>query len=518
MPKYIPHDYSQHAMVVINYEEQLQPGTFEHAIHYLIENKIDLSGFDEYYKNDETGRRAYNPAILLKIILFAYSKGITSSREIEWCCQTNIIFKALSCDTMPHFTTIANFISGRCEEMTVLFEQVLLVCHEQGLLGNELFAIDGCKLPSNAAKEWSGTFKELGEKRDKLKRQIRSKIKAHQEADEKNNNEQAERLAQTIETLNKAHQKIDEFLESETPREGKGKDKKEVKSNITDNDSAKMTTSKGTIQGLNGVATADAFCQVVVDAEAFGEGSEYHTLQPMIEGVTERFSRLGINDDIFASGVVLTADTGFCSDDTAKYLHDSNINAYVPDSKFRERDPHFVGQKKKYGKRHQQERKTKVDIYDISNFIFDAETKTCVCPAKKELTLKKEGIDKRGNEKVFFQAKALDCRHCPLIKKCMRNPESASKPKTGHGRQVSFKLNESGQYLEWMKGRVDTEEGRRLYSHRMSVIEPVFANICYQKGLSRFSLRGKKKVDAQWKMFCTVHNIGKIMVFGQTGS
>ena len=114
MPKYIPHDYSQHAMVVINYEEQLQPGTFEHAIHYLIENKIDLSGFDEYYKNDETGRRAYNPAILLKIILFAYSKGITSSREIEWCCQTNIIFKALSCDTMPHFTTIANFISGRC--------------------------------------------------------------------------------------------------------------------------------------------------------------------------------------------------------------------------------------------------------------------------------------------------------------------------------------------------------------------------------------------------------------------
>jgi len=83
MPKYIPYDYNQHSMVVINYQEQLQAGTFEHAIHFLIENKLDLSIFYPNYKNDDGGRPAYDPAILLKIILFAYSKGITSSREIE---------------------------------------------------------------------------------------------------------------------------------------------------------------------------------------------------------------------------------------------------------------------------------------------------------------------------------------------------------------------------------------------------------------------------------------------------
>jgi transposase len=114
-------------------------------------------------------RLAYDPAILLKIILFAYSKGITSSREIQWCCETNIIFTALSCDTVPHFTTLAKFVSQRTDEIEELFEQILLACHEQGLLGNELFAIGGCKMSSDAAKEWSGTFKELGEKRDKLK-------------------------------------------------------------------------------------------------------------------------------------------------------------------------------------------------------------------------------------------------------------------------------------------------------------------------------------------------------------
>jgi len=68
MPKFKHYDYNQSAMVVINYEEQLQPGTFEHTIHYLIDNKLDLSDYYPNYNNDEGGRPAYDPAILLKII------------------------------------------------------------------------------------------------------------------------------------------------------------------------------------------------------------------------------------------------------------------------------------------------------------------------------------------------------------------------------------------------------------------------------------------------------------------
>jgi len=75
---------------------------------------------------------------------------------------------------------------------------------------------------------------------------------------------------------------------------GKGQIKKEVKSNITDNESAKMTTSKGTIQGYNGIATVDKKHQIIVDAQAFGEGQEHHTLQPVLKSVFECFKRLGI--------------------------------------------------------------------------------------------------------------------------------------------------------------------------------------------------------------------------------
>jgi hypothetical protein len=69
-------------------------------------------------------------------------------------------------------------------------------------------------------------------------------------------------------------------------------------------------------------------------------------------------------------------------------------------------------------------------------------------------------------------------------------------------------------YTTWMKQRVDSVRGREIYSHRMSVVEPVFANIGTNKKLNRFSLRGKKKVQAQWQLYCMVHNIEKLTNYG----
>ena len=126
--------------------------------------------FETRYHNDATGAPAYDPAILLKIILFAYSKGIIHSRKIEALCRENVVFMALSADTQPHFTTIADFISSSSAEIARIFRNVLLVCDEAGLIGREMFAIDGVKLPRNASKEWSGTKEELAKKAQKMQR------------------------------------------------------------------------------------------------------------------------------------------------------------------------------------------------------------------------------------------------------------------------------------------------------------------------------------------------------------
>ncbi len=517
MPKFIPYDPSQSKMVVVNYADQLQPGTFEHAIHFLIEQKLDLSIFHPSFNNDEMGRPAYDPAILLKIILFAYSKGITSSREIQWSCETNIIFKALSCDTVPHFTTIANFVSGYSDEIEMLFEQVLLVCDEQGLLGKELFALDGCKMSSNAAKEWSGTHKELEQKRDKIQRQIQHHITEHKQLDknESRDDERRQRSEQAIETLTKAHEKIDTFLKQASPRMGQGRIKKEVKSNITDNESAKMTTSKGTIQGYNGIATVDKKHQIIVDAQAFGEGQEHHTLQPVLNSVRERFHRL----DIKLDDPIVTADTGYANEANMKYLHENHINGYIPDNKFRQRDPKFAEQQTNHPQRKPitGKKKTTSNVIAASEFNFDPVNKTCVCPAGEAMWLLREGKDKHGHDYVFFEGRLTKCRTCNLKHRCMRNPDSANHRK-GHGRQVSFLIKHNQRapnYTDWMKHRVDSDKGKLIYSHRMSVVEPVFGNIGTNKRLNRFSLRGKRKVQGQWQLYCLIHNIEKLKNVGQ---
>ena len=209
MAKYLPYDNDETRLISVNFNAQLQRGSFEYALNHLIENRLDLTGFDALYKNDYEGRPAYHPTILLKIVLFAYSRGITSSREIEWYCRHHVIFMALACGHVPHFTTIAAFISGHPQKVADLFEQILSVCHEQGLLGYELFATDGCKLPSNAAKTGSGTHEELTHKQEKIEKRIQYHLKKHQALDQLNDFEakEAAHLQQSSETENPLRRK-----------------------------------------------------------------------------------------------------------------------------------------------------------------------------------------------------------------------------------------------------------------------------------------------------------------------
>jgi transposase len=167
MAKYKKYDYSQMVMIPVSLENQLIPGTLEHAIHEVIGKKVDLSIFDEKYKNDKTGAQAHDLKLLLKVVLLAFSRSMIGSRKIERACQENITFMALCCGMDPDYSTIAHFISSIKDEIIHIFCDVLLYCEELNLLGGTHFSLDGCKLPSNASKKWSGTFKEFKHKRNK---------------------------------------------------------------------------------------------------------------------------------------------------------------------------------------------------------------------------------------------------------------------------------------------------------------------------------------------------------------
>ena len=112
MARYVDGNYDQMKMIPVSYDKQILPGSFEYSLSWLIDAELDLIAFDQHYRNDDNGRPAYDPRLLLKIIILAYSRGITSSRRIEALCRKKIIFMALSADLQPdHFAGKASILS-----------------------------------------------------------------------------------------------------------------------------------------------------------------------------------------------------------------------------------------------------------------------------------------------------------------------------------------------------------------------------------------------------------------------
>ena len=232
MARYKPYKYDQMVMVPVLFQDQLEPGTLESTINELVEQHIDLSVFEARYQNDSAGAKAIHPKLLLKVILFAYSRGMISSRQIERACRENILFMALSGGYRPDHSTLAHFVSSMQTEIESIFGNILLVCAELDLLGGTHFSLDGVKLPSNASKEWSGTFKELKQKRDKLQAKLQKVITEHIRQDGLSNPE-TDRHHQQEKRLLHQVARLNEFLQEEQPKIGKGR--KEIQSNLTDN-------------------------------------------------------------------------------------------------------------------------------------------------------------------------------------------------------------------------------------------------------------------------------------------
>jgi transposase len=494
-PKFLP--------VVLS--EQLLPGTFEHALNHLLDCEVDLSGLDERFCNDATGAPAYPPAVLLKLILFAYSRGIVSSRAIERACREHVTFIALCGDEAPHFTTIAAFIGELHDEIANVFTQVLFLCDAQGLIGRQMFAIDGVKLPSNASKAKSGTRAEFAREAGKIEDQVRKMLARHREQDARGiEPDLAVKDRERVAALSRDAARLRQWLK-DNPHDRRGAKESIRKSNRTDNESAKMATDKGVIQGYTGVAAVDSAHQIIVEAQAHGSGSEQAVLIPVVEAMR----------DLIEDTSIVTADAGYHSEDNLEKLAELNVEALIADNGMRRRDERFADQDKHKAKPDALYDKSaggkKTRLFGPKDFHHDEESKTCICPAGEFLYQNGSNVVIQGREAVKFTGAKRVCGPCPLREQCLRHPERTPV------RQVVFftgKSNRSNFHTERMKRRLDDEKGRRLYGQRFATVEPVFANIRYNKRLNRFTLRGRQKVDTQWKLFCLVHNIEKLAHHG----
>jgi hypothetical protein len=445
--------------------------------------------------------------VLLKIVLFAYSRGMLHSRRIERACKENVTFMALSCGQKPDHSTLAAFVSSMGEDRVVeLFSQVLLVCEEEGLLGGTHFSLDGLKLSSNASKEWSGKHAELKKKQEKLEEKVQEAVREHRETDRRGDDPDRQRREQRIRRLRQKADRIARFLSENEPKPGKRG--KEIQSNVTDRESAKMVTSHGVVQGYNANAVVDEKAQVVVHPEVFGDGEDSDHAGPMLDGAKEHLEAVGREDPL--KDVTFIADTSYYSIENLQACQDRGVDAFIPDRDFRKRDPRFAdaGRHRRSVDKHKKRYESKKRWFTPDDFTWDHDKNTLACPAGKHLYVRSRRCEIKGEFFTSYQAPKRACCNCPLRSKCLRSEKTTA-------RQVYIHLGRRpGSITDAMKAKIDTPEGRKTYGKRLGIVEPVFGNIRACKGMDRFTLRGRAKVNIQWTLYCLVHNIGKITHFG----
>lgn len=504
MPRYKPQDRNALLLPVV-LSEQIVPGSFAFALDYLVEHELDLCELDARFNNDEVGASAYDPRVMLKIVLLGYSQGLISSRAIERACMSNVQFIAISGDSQPSHAHIAKFVSSLGEQIKALFGQLLMTCDAQGLIGREMFAIDGVKLPSNASKERSGTHEELRHRAERLDKAAAKLVELHQLQDNQTAEQPLDARRQgRIEALRQEAQRTREFLSSNGKRlNRKGQ---ELKTNVTDPHSAKMATSKGVIQGYAAQAAVDGAHQVIVAADVIGSGCEQEMLLPLIEQ----------SQTLRTEQTLITADAGYHSDANVQALSDRGIPALVADNQMRQRDERFLDQGKHKAKDDalydkqptaQAGQERPIKLFKPTDFKSNGDN-TLTCPAGKQL-LSTGAIYSAGKglRREDFKAQAKDCARCSLRTQCLRHPQRTAQRTVVryHPRQI-----DPNDPSHRMRQAIDSAKGRTLYSQRLGTVEPVFANIRYNKRMSRFNVRGKTKVNTQWHLYCMVHNIEKL--------
>jgi hypothetical protein len=328
------------------------------------------------------------------------------------------------------------------DQILPLFCSILLVCEQENLLGGTFFAIDGVKLGSNASKESSGRLSDLKKKKDKIQQKVKRLLNEQIDADKDDDDDFGGPSARErqIDKLKKQAARIESFLKQNDKKIGENK--KELQSNVTDNDSAKMHTSHGMVQGYNAQAIVDSKHQVIVHGEAIGKGLDNANLPPVIDGAKENLERIGKGKDYF-KGKVLTADSSYHSVTNIAKCSEEKIDAYIPDNKFRNRDKRFAS---RLGYRPRSK-------FSFADFKYDGDKDEYICPNGKHLKpLVKSGRHK-GKLLRVYRCSENDCKRCQLRVKCLQNKDAKS-------RYLSYYADASGKSIsQAMVAKIESEKG-----------------------------------------------------------
>lgn len=498
-------------MLPTSLEELIPEDHLVRVVNRVIDG-LSLDGLLKRYKGG--GTSSYHPRMMLKVLIYAYTQRIYSSRQIAKALRENVNFMWLSGGNRPDFRTLNRFRGSRMKEVVgEVFAEVLEYLIEEGYVKLETYFVDGTKVEANANRYRYVWAKNV----QRYRAQLREKIGALlDEIEQVNEEEQAEYGDEDLEELGgRGNQGLDseelssriaglnERLKGEPENKSLAKAVRTLETDYLPR-LERYESQEATLAGRNSYAKTDEDAtymrmkedhlhnsqlkaaynvqvgtenQFVVGYSIHQQPSDSPCLIPHLKQVQQQLDTLPAR---------VVADAGYGSEENYAYLEEAGIDSFV-------KYPIF---------NREQKRSWKKQRYRVENWSYDAELDQFTCPEGKRLTHLRAKRDLTANgypvEKQLYECE--DCSECPVKEACTR---------AAGNRQVAVSMR-LRDYRDQARQNLLSEEGKQLRSRRGVEVEAVFGRLKQNWGFRRFMLRGLGKVNVEWGLLCVAHNMAKL--------
>lgn len=457
----------------------LLPDEHDCYLYNDIFQQLNTSSLEKTFSR--TGQNAYHPRLIISILIYAYSHGIFSSRQIEKRCNEDLSFMYIAGMNCPNFRVLSDFRKNHADFFNDCFKQSVRLAIELGLASLGHVSLDGSKFKASSSKHKAMSYQGLVEKEKELMEEIDELIQKAHQCDEEEDKEYKEKTGYEIpEDLKFKEERLEkikaakEALEQREEQLNPGKTiegKKQI--SFADKDSRIMGKNGNFDYQYNGQISVDEDNQIIVGQHLSQNANDKKEVEPAIDAILEAAGTLPS---------LFSADNGYMSGDNLEALEVAELDAYVATDK---------GEKKSKTPLDESNRKLiKAD------FIYNEQEDCFTCPAGQILLLKSSS----NNKKKRYQGAPEICNDCTYHDRCCKST-------TGQARTIT--TDDKEPFRQQMNEKMDKVESREIYKKRKVIVEPVFGQI-KNTGFRGFSVRGKTKTSGEFSLVCAVHNFKKI--------
>lgn len=460
-----------------------------HVVDEAVE-EIDITPY--YRKISPVGNPSYHPALMIKIWFYGYATRTYSSRKIEEKLHKDVAFIYLSGMQKPDFKTISEFRRKNLSELKNSFVDILQICHRLGLTKLGEISIDSKVIKANASISRTYGEEKLSREQKEIEEAIQGYLEKANQADIEEDRKygadgRENKLPQDIRDKDQRIKRMRQIAKELKQIREKLKDRKSI--NLTDTDAGVQKDKSRNVAGYRSQVAVDSRQQIIIANNVTSKAVDTQELLPMTDQAIENINKLNppeTKKDTKEEKIKLLADSGYSSGENLAELEKrTDIDPYIPDMRYQ-------------GK--QRGRKTDEGYeFHSSKFVYHKEENYCICPEGKTLNFVKLLWH---HNKEYLLYKSSNCKRCKHFQNC------------ANGRKSKYIwISKDRHFVERMRQKLSTEEGKKSYRRRKITVEPVLGNLSQNLGFREFLLRGLEKVKGEYSLMCTAHNILKITRF-----